>query len=161
MSTLDVVRANRAYSMEAVLALVGQALEPLPGSKSVVLIGHGFGELLGGAVHFEPAYAEARRALQAARAAVFCLDVTDADSHTLEAGLELTAEDTGGFFARTYLFPALAMARLAGALSGHYVLFVEVTAPANRKVHDLEVDLVGVDGGRVLAKRSYIEGGQN
>lgn len=156
MSTLDIVRANRAYSMEEVLALLGQALEPLPGSKSVVLVGHGFGQLSGSTLNFEAAYAEARRALQAARAAVFCLDVTNADSHTLEAGLEMTAEDTGGFYARTHLFPALAMARLAGALSGHYVLFVEVTTPTRRQVHDLEVDLMGVDG-RVLAKRSYID----
>jgi VWFA-related protein len=156
MSTLDVVRANRAYSMEQVLALLGEALEPLPGSKSVVLVGHGFGDLNGSGLRFEAVYGEARRALQAARAAVFCLDVTDADSHTLEAGLEMTAEDTGGFFARTHLFPAQAMARLAGALSGHYVLFVEVTTPSGRKVHDLEVDLVGVEGGRVMAKRSYI-----
>ena len=70
--------------------------------------------------------------------------------------IEMTAEDTGGFYARTHLFPALAMARLAGALSGHYVLFVEVTTPTRRQVHDLEVDLMGVDG-RVLAKRSYID----
>lgn len=157
MSTLDIARANRAYSMEDVLALLGQALEPLPGSKSVVLVGHGFGQLSGSTLNFEAAYAEARRALQAARAAVFCLDVTDADSHTLEAGLEMTAADTGGFYARTHLFPGLAMARLAGALSGHYVLFVEVIAPTTRQVHDLEVDLVGIDG-RVLAKRSYAEG---
>ena len=47
------------------------------------------------------------------------------------------------------------MSRLAGALSGHYVLFVEVTTPASRKVHDVEVELVGVDNGRVLAKRSF------
>jgi VWFA-related protein len=155
MSTLDIVRADRAYSMEDVLALLGQALEPLPGSKSVVLVGHGFGQLSGGTLNFQATYGEARRALQAARAAVFCLDVTDADSHTLEAGLEMTAADTGGFYARTHLFPGLAMARLAGALSGHYVLFVEVTAPTTRQVHDIEVDLVGVDG-VVLAKRSYL-----
>ena len=50
--------------------------------------------------------------------AVFCLDVTDADSHTLEAGLKVTAADTGGFFVRTHLFPGQAMRRLSGALAG-------------------------------------------
>ena len=155
MSTLDVVRASRAFSMEEALAVLGRALEPLPGSKSVVVVGHGFGRLLGGAVYFEAAYAEARRALQAARASVFCLDVTDADSHTLDAGLIVTAEDTGGFFLRTHQFSEQAVSRLVGALSGQYVLFVEVTTPAARRIHDIEVELDGVEGGRVLAKRSY------
>lgn len=156
MATLDVVRAGRAYSMEEALALVGQALEPLPGSKSVVLVGHGFGRLTGASLTFEAAYGEARRALQAARASVFCLDVTDADSHTLEAGLMMTAEDTGGFFARTHLFTEQAMTRLAGALAGHYVLFVE-TETAGRPSHEVEVSLASRRG-RVLAKRHYAGG---
>jgi VWFA-related protein len=155
MTTLDVVKANRAYSMEQALALLGESLEPLPGSKSVVLIGHGFGRLSGGSLIFEAAYGEARRALQAARASVFCLDVTDADSHTLEAGLEMTAEDTGGFFARTNLFTDSAMQRLAGALAGHYVLFVEVTTPTDKRWHAIDVELTGRPGS-VLAKRHYL-----
>jgi hypothetical protein len=36
----------------------------------------------------------------------FSLDVTDADYHSLEAGLQLMAEQTGGF-ARTHIFPTL------------------------------------------------------
>ena len=155
MSTLDVVRASRASSMEEALAVVARSLEPLPGSKSVVLVGHGFGRLVGGTVFIETAYSEARQALQSARASVFCLDVTEADSHTLDAGLIVTAEDTGGFFIRTHQFSAQAVSRLVGALSGQYVLFVEVTTPVARKIHDIEVDLDGVDNGRVLAKRSF------
>jgi hypothetical protein len=154
MTTLDVVRANRAYSMEESLALLGQALEPLQGAKSVVLIGHGFGRLSGSSIHFEAAYGEARRALQAARASVFCLDVTDADAHTLEAGLQTTARDTGGFFARTHLFPDQALNRLAGALAGHYVLFVEAEAPSARPSREIDVRLSGREG-NVLAKRRY------
>jgi hypothetical protein len=155
MSTLDVVRASRAFSMEAALAVLGRSLEPLPGSKSVVLVGHGFGRLAGGRVFIEAAYSEARQALQSARASVFCLDVTDADSHTLDAGLIVTAEDTGGFFLRTHQFSEQAVSRLVGALSGQYILFVEVTTPVARRIHDIEVDLDGVDNGRVLAKRSF------
>ena len=155
LTTLDVVKANRAYSMEEALALLGQALEPLQGSKSVVLIGYGFGRLAGSTLLIENAYGEARRALQAARASVFCLDVTDADSHTLEAGLQMTAEDTGGFFERTHLFTEQAMQRLAGALAGHYVLFVEATAPSDKNWHAIEVGLVGRKG-RVLAKTHYL-----
>ncbi|HEY3383614.1 MAG TPA: hypothetical protein VGK32_17755 [Vicinamibacterales bacterium] len=156
MATLDVVRAHRAYSMEDALALLGRALEPLPGSKSVVLVGYGFGRLTGNTLFFDRSYGEARRALQAARASVFCLDVTDADRHTLEAGLEMTAEDTGGFFARTHLFSTQALDRLAAALSGHYVLFVEAPAPGKRGRHEIEVDLP-VKKGTVLAKRAYAD----
>ncbi len=154
MSTLDIVKANRAASMEDALALLGQALEPLPGSKSVVLVGYGFGRLAGSTLYFDRSYGEARRALQAARASVFCLDVTDADAHTLEAGLEMTAEDTGGFFARTHLFPDQAMRRLAGALAGHYVLFVEPPSEGRRDWHEVDVSL-GSGKGQVLAKRHY------
>ena len=62
---------------------------------------------------------------QAARTAVFCLDVTTADYHMVELGLQTVAEDTGGFFTRTHLFPQRAVDRVANALVGHYVQFAE------------------------------------
>jgi VWFA-related protein len=149
LATLDVVRARRTYSIESALLLLGEALQPLPGAKSVVYVGHGFGRLLGMAVYPEPSYGAARRALQAARASVFCLDVTDADYHPLEAGLQMTAKDTGGFFERTHVFTSQAIERLAGALAGHYVLFLEVDAAA--RGGEIEVE---VKGRTVYAKRS-------
>ena len=64
------------------------------------------------------------------------------------------AEDTGGFFERTHLFPGRALDRLAGALAGHYVLFVEKpTAPVG--YHRIEVGLTRVEG-TVMAKRGYV-----
>ncbi len=155
LPALDVKQAARAYTMEESLALLGRALEPLPGAKSIVYIGHGFGRLIAGRVYPERSYAEAKRRLQAARASVFCVDVTDAASHSLDAGLQVTAKDTGGLFLRTNEFAEQAISRVAGALAGHYVLFVEVTTPIARRIHDLEVELAGIDNGRVLAKRSF------
>lgn len=155
LPALDVKRAAQAYTMEDSLVLLGRALELLPGAKSIVYFGHGFGRLMGRFVYAEPSYAEAKRRLQAARASVFCIDVTDAASHSLDAGLQVTAKDTGGFFLRTNEFPEQVMSRLAGALVGQYVLFVEVTTPVARDAHDIEVELVGVENGRVLAKRSF------
>ena len=70
-------------------------------------------------------YAEVRAALHAARAAVFSLDVTDADYHTFEVGLQTVAVETGGFFARTHLFARQAIDRVANALVGHDVLLAE------------------------------------
>jgi len=152
---LDTKTARRAYGIERALELIGEALELLPGSKSLVLIGHGFGRLTLGGVRMENDYDNARRALVAARTSVFSLDVTNADYHSLEAGLELVSEQTGGFYARTHIFPDQAMRRLSGALAGYYVLFVE-TQETRRRTHDIDVTLTRRRG-RVLATSSYSE----
>ena len=140
VASLDARQASDAATMEAALALVGRALEPLPGAKSVIIFGHGFGRLGMSGVTLAPDYDEARRALSAARASVFCLDVTQADYHSLEAGLQQVAEDTGGFFERTHLFPGRALNRLAGVLAGHYVLMVE-RPPVRKGRHRVEVSV--------------------
>jgi VWFA-related protein len=140
VASLGARAAQDASTMEEALALVGRALEPLPGAKSVIVFGHGFGRLAWSGVELAPDYDEARRSLRAARAAVFCLDVTQADYHSLEAGLQQVAEDTGGFFERTYLFPTRALTRLAGTLAGHYVLMVE-RPPLRKGPHRVDVSV--------------------
>jgi VWFA-related protein len=158
--TRDVARDTS--SIEAALRLLGTALEPLPGSKSVVLIGHGFGELtvtLGivGAT-LDKRYEEARAALHAARAAVFSLDVSDVDYHTFEHGLETVSYETGGLFVRTHLFARRAIDKVANALVGHYVLFTEQPAARNEEpgTHQIHVELVGHEG-TVLARSTYVD----
>jgi VWFA-related protein len=151
---------RRAGSMEQALVVVGRALDAIPGPKSVVLVGHGFGRMIGGGglatarVGYEPEYREARRLLSRARATVYCLDVTRADSHTLDAGLMSVAEDTGGFFMRTNWFPAQAVSRLGEVLAGHYELSVE-KPDLPRGEHVIRVELVGRKG-VVLARRTYV-----
>ena len=146
--------AKRASTMEAALAVVGHALEPLPGAKSVIVFGHGFGRLGLSGVTLAPDYAEARRSLRAARASVFCLDVTQADYHSLEVGLQEVAEDTGGFFERTHIFPKQALNRLAGTLAGHYVLMVE--RPAVRKGRH-KVDVSVPHRGATVLVRDFVD----
>jgi len=140
VASLSARDAQDAATMEEALALLGRALEPLPGAKSVIVFGHGFGRLGMSGVTLAPDYDEARRSLRAARASVFCLDVTRADYHSLEAGLQQVAEDTGGFFERTHIFPARALNRLAGVLAGHYVLMVE-RPPVRTGRHRVEVSV--------------------
>jgi VWFA-related protein len=152
---LDPEKGRRTYGIERALELIGEALEPLPGSKSLVLIGHGFGRFSRSGVSMENDYGPARHALVASRTSVFSLDVTQADYHSLEAGLQLISEQTGGFYARTHIFPDLAMQRLSGALAGYYVLFVE-KPESRRALHDIQVDLTRVKG-RVFATSSYSE----
>ena len=143
------------YGIERALELIGEALEPLPGSKSLVLIGYGFGRLGFSGVAMENDYAPARHALVAARTSVFSLDVTNADYHSLEAGLQIVSEETGGFYARTHLFPDIAMRRLAGALVGYYVLFVE-KPESGQAVHVVKTELTRRKG-HVLATTSFSE----
>jgi hypothetical protein len=89
-----------------------------------------------------------------ARATVYCVDVTRADSHTLETGLISVAEDTGGFFVRTNWFPGQAVTRLGEALGGHYELSFE-KPDLPRGEHAIRVELVGRKG-VVFARRTYV-----
>ena len=155
MERLGPEQAKRTYGIERAMELIGEALEPLPGSKSLVLVGYGFGRLGLGGVTMENDYEPARQALVAARTSVFSLDVTNADYHSLEAGLQLVSEETGGFYVRTHLFPGQAMRRLSGALAGSYVLFVE-KPESRRATHDVSVRLTRRSG-RVLATSGYTE----
>ncbi len=153
---LEPAAAAAASTPERGLELLGHALKPLPGPKTVVFVGWGLGELRGrlgfGMAH---GYEAARRALIEARASLFALDVTNADSHTLEVGLEQAAHDTGGFYAKTHLFDEPALRRLRGALTGHYVLALE-KPEGKRGSHRVSVRLVGRKG-TVLAKASYLD----
>jgi hypothetical protein len=153
LDTIPLDTARRTYSIERALTRLGEALAPMPGSKAVVLVGHGFGRLGLNGVSMEPEYDEARRTLQAARAAVFCLDVTQADYHSLEVGLQTVAEETGGIYQRTHIFSTAAMERLVSLLGGHYVLFVE-KPPLGRGEHRIDVRLKGRSG-TVYARTAF------
>jgi hypothetical protein len=98
-------------------------------------------------------YTDTSRALTAARAAVFSLDITSADTHSLAYGLQRIAEETGGFYASSLDFPERPMRWLAGALSGYYVLFVE-RPEHDDKARDVMVGLTGRQG-HVFATSSY------
>ena len=159
LARLSQDEGRRTWEIQEALQLLGEALEPLPGAKSVVLIGYGFGDLrvvlgmVGSSL--DGRYDEARAALEAARASVFTLDVTQADYHTFEHGLQMVAEDTGGFFVRTYRQPPRrAIDRVANAIRGRYVLFTE-RPDVEPGEHPIEVDVADVDG-TVLARSTYV-----
>jgi VWFA-related protein len=172
VARLSQSRGQRTYNIEKGLRLIAEALEPLPGSKALVLFGHGFGRFNPGLssalletsiVDMENGYEETVRALVASRASVFSLDVTRADYHSLELGLQRISEETGGFYERTHLFPEIAMKKLAGALAGYYVLLVEkpvaeppasAKAPAGDRTHRVEVELTRRKG-NVYAKTGF------
>jgi VWFA-related protein len=137
--------ALRAASPERALAVTAAALAALPGEKVLVLLGWGLGNFGSMGTQMTPAFAPAVRALAAARTTVFALDVTEADSHDLEAGLRGIAEATGGTYDKTNLFPALAFRQLARTISGYYVLSLD-SASLPRTGGRVEVELRGRRG---------------
>jgi VWFA-related protein len=152
---LDRQAARDAATPETALLVLGRALQLLPGAKSVVLFGWGLGRLVGGIVQMENDYGAAQRALAEARATVFSLDISDADYHSLEVGLEQVAEDTGGFYMKTHVNPGAAMSRLTEALAGYYVLTFE-KPPGRRGSHHVSIGLVGRKG-TVLMRNGYVD----
>jgi VWFA-related protein len=149
---LDRAAAQRAAEPETALEVIARALRPVPGAKSLVWLGWGMGRFSFPDVEMGRDWGAAKAALAASRVTVFSLDITDADWHTLEFGLRTVAEATGGFYAKTHLFPDIAMARLEKALSGHYVLVLE--PPEARGEHAVRVELRGRKGS-VMVRDSF------
>jgi VWFA-related protein len=129
----DRAAARRAASPERALEVAARALVPLPGVKSIVYLGWGLGRYTSSGVQMTPAYAPAVRALNAAHASVFVLDVTSADYHSLEVGLQGVAAATGGTYAKTNVLPGLATGALVRVLSGYYVLTLDRSQVADLK----------------------------
>jgi hypothetical protein len=63
-------------------------------------------------------------ALTAARTSVFSLDICDADFHSLELGMRILSDDTGGFYIKTHIFPEIAVDKLARVISSYYELSI-------------------------------------
>jgi VWFA-related protein len=147
----------KAATPEAALIILANALRPIPGPKSIILFGWGLGRLTPTGVIMESKYVPARQALEAARASVFSIDFTQADFHSLEAGLGQVAGDTGGFYAKTYHFPKIAVDRLQKTLAGHYELEVRKPETKVRGTHIIEVDVPSQRRATVLARSTYVD----
>jgi VWFA-related protein len=146
----------QAGSPERALIEISNALMNIPGPKSLILFGWGLGRFSRDGVRMAPNYGIARQALEMARVSVFSIDFTEADSHSLAAGLEKVAGDTGGFYASTHNFPHLAAKRLQRTLSGHYELEVRKPPTSFRGTHVIEVAVARRDA-YVMARSTYID----
>jgi len=124
---LDSRAARQAASPARALELIGDALTPLAGEKTLILVGWGLGRFGSDGVEMTPSYAPAREALVRAGVVVFVLDVTSAAYHSLEFGLRRVAADTGGTYRKTNEFPDIAAADIADAIENDYR--VTVLAP--------------------------------
>lgn len=146
---------REASTHEKGLLAVARALSRLPGDRTLVVLGWGLGRFSYPGFYLPGEYFQAVRLLEDAHVQVFSLDITDADSHTLELGLIQVAEDTGGLYAKTHLFPEQVTRRLLGALAGYYELTFP-RPPLPEGVHQVEVELVGTEG-TVLCRRTFAD----
>ncbi len=122
----DFEAARKAASPERALELTAKALKPFPGHKVLIFVGWGLGSYEGRAgVRMTPRYDPAVEALLEADVTVFVLDASYADYHSLEIGLQLIADDTGGMYFRGFRFPENAARRLARSISGYYLLTLD------------------------------------
>lgn len=151
----DFAAARDAASTERALELTAQALAPLPGEKLMIFLGWGLGRFGSDGVHMAPSYYRAVRALGAARTPVFALDVTSADSHSLEAGLEGVAAATGGMYLKTFRLPNLATSVLAKAISGYYILTLDPGQLSGAAGQRVAIELRGRRGD-VLARPAVV-----
>lgn len=152
-SSLDPAEAADATSVEMALRRVGEALQDIDGRKTLVMFGYGIGVYAGKGLVLFPGYAEARLALETARTSVFVMDVSDADWHTLEGGLDMIAEDTGGVYFKTHQFAGQAVKTLQRAISGHYEI-VLIKPVEHRGTHSIRVR-AKIRGAQVHTKRIF------
>jgi len=122
---LDSESMKDAASMADALVLIGNALQRIPGPKSLVFFGYALGQMSAGPrITIDDSYPTAMRALSDSRTSVFSMDVTHADYHSLEVGLRQVAKDTGGMYVKTHIFPEIAMTKLARVISSYYELSI-------------------------------------
>lgn len=136
---LDRAAMRKARDSEAALLVLGKALRPIPGPKSILLLGWGLGEKTKLGLRMSWRWKDARPALTAARASVFAIDTVYANSHDLEKGLMIAAEETGGTFMRSFEFPDQTVALLKHTLRGRYEITLRSPVGFSPGEHDLEI----------------------
>jgi hypothetical protein len=137
--------AKRAATPERALKVTAESLLDIPGEKVLVYLGWGLGRYGWTGFRMIPEYRSTLATLDAAKATVFVLDITDADFHTLELGIRQVAVDTGGTYAKTNRFAEREVMRLVEAISGYYLLTLD-RSKLPLDLRELEIELVGRRG---------------
>lgn len=143
-------------SLPAAMQRIGQMLDALPGTKSIVIFGNALGTWIPRltTVDLGQEFESAVTLLQRARISVFCFDYTDAEYHPRQEGLVQLAADTGGRFWQTDRFTTGPLRELKGILTGHYVLLV---IPPDEQTGWRSLSVKAVNRrATVLAKRGYL-----
>lgn len=140
---------------EAAIRVIADALAQVPGAKSMIFFCWGIGHVTNGVVGNDFGYEEAVLALQRARVTVFSIDQNG--GHQLAFGLNTIAHDTGGFYASSTSFPAIAMRRLQHTLGGHYEIVLRKVPAAQHRFHQVDFSVPSRRDAQILARRVYFE----
>jgi hypothetical protein len=146
--------AKKAATPEDALRLTARSLIDIPGEKIIVYLGWGLGRYGSSGFRMTRDYDRALATLDAAKASVFVLDVTDADYHTLELGIRQVARDTGGTYAKTDNFARREVMRLVETISGYYLLTLD-RGNLPEELEKLALRLKS-GGGRVLLREQQL-----
>jgi len=152
----DPADGKDAATPEQGLLVVSRALENIPGPKSLLYVGWGLGRYEAGMVSMQPEWGATRASMMRSRTALFALDFTQADFHTLEGPLTSVALQTGGFYTKTFPFPANAVDEVSRAIANHYELAFE-RPDGKPGFHSIRIRLRGVRG-VVYHRESYVDG---
>lgn len=150
---IDIDEAEDAADMETALTIVGRAVEHLPGEKIVAYLGWGFGSMDAMGIKTNRRYDTMLDTLFASDVAVFSLDMTMAEYHSLEATLKRIARDTGGLYERTANHPEASVTRFLSAIQGYYV--VSFTLPGEGLKPELKVTIKDRRKARVTFSKDY------
>jgi VWFA-related protein len=137
--------AKKAATPERALKVTADSLLDIPGEKILVYLGWGLGRYGWAGFGMIPEYRRTLATLNAAKATVFVLDITDADYHTLELGIRQVAVDTGGTYAKTNRFAEREVMRLVETISGYYLLTLD-RSRLPLDLRELEIELLGMKG---------------
>jgi len=140
---------------EIALRMIGDALEKVPGPKSMIFICWGLGHVSNNMVLNDYGYENAILALQRARVTVFSID--EGGGHQLAIGLHEIAADTGGFCITSQSFPAIGIRRLHHTLGGHYEIEVRKPELKKHEFHRIGVEVLAKKGVKVMARRVFAE----
>jgi VWFA-related protein len=153
--SLDRRAMLNASTPEKALRLVGNALAAMPGPKSMIFFCWGLGHIANGIAANDYGYEFAVIALQRAHVTVFSIDMMG--SHGLAFGLQNIAADTGGFYATSASFPAIAIRRLHHTLGGHYEIEIRKPPLKAEVFHRIAIDVPTQRRARVLARRYFTD----
>ena len=150
----DEERAAQAGTCEAGLLAVARGLEEIGGPKTLLFFGWGLGRYTANGTIDQPEFADARRTLVAAHAAVSVVDYREAETHSLEAPMRALAAETGGAYVKTDISTDKALERAFATASGHYLLTLR-KPPLGSGVHRIEAELTAPKGRTVYTRGFY------
>lgn len=149
---LDRAAMDDVVSPEQALELIALALTDRGEEVVFVMLGWGLGIHGSDGVRMTPSWPRARDALLRIGASLLVVDVSDADWHSLEVGLQAGARETGGAYLRAKDFPRGVVKRLAAALTTRIRVWVRVPA-ATADDAPVRVELDGRVGTLLTAPR--------